>query len=91
MTVRNPGEQTKYLTLDQFRLKDERSMICDGTFDAHLLEKEKKSALKGGNLQPGEEVRGVLQFACSDPAVKKFALAYGTDNIVTDIVPTEFI
>ena len=88
VTVHNPADNQVYFVTTDFRLKDERMMLCSPVSDAHLLEKEQKSALPNIDISPKEDIRGILMFSCADPAVKEFILSYQSQN--ERIVPKEF-
>jgi hypothetical protein len=88
VTMHNLGDQQAHFNPGNFRMKDERMMLCNLVNDAHLLEKEKKSALTSINVSPKEDVRGIIMFSCTDPDVKQFTLIY--QNTTEKIVPKEF-
>jgi len=88
ITMHNPTDREAYFNPGNFRMKDERQMLCGLVSDAHLLEKEKKSALANTYILPKEDVRGIIMFSCTDPSVKEFILVY--QNTTEKIVPKEF-
>jgi len=87
VTIRNLSDQKIYFAISDFKLKDQRLMLCGMTIDANLLEKEKKSALSNAYLLPKEELRGVIMFRCTDPTVKIFTLRF--QDAIEKVVPED--